>query len=53
METTKTIKEKNEVYMPVKEYAKKFGIPLPTVYYKLKTGALKGKKIGSYQLVRV
>ena len=43
--------EKKEVYIPVKDYATKKGISVQNVYQRLKRGKLKGKKIGSYQLV--
>lgn len=38
-------------YLPVKEYAIKYEESLHNVYNLIKRGKLKGKKIGSYQLV--
>lgn len=40
-------------YMPVKEYAKKMHITVQAVYQALKRGSIKGKKIGTYQLIEV
>lgn len=38
-------------YIPVKDYAVKYGISVQNVYQKLKRGKLIGKKIGNYQLI--
>ena len=53
MDKISTIKTKNETYMPVKEYADKTGYTVQRIYQLLKEGKLKGKKIGSYHLVKV
>jgi predicted DNA-binding transcriptional regulator AlpA len=45
--------EMKEEYIPVKEYAKLKGFSLQWVYKLLREGKLEGKKIGSYQLVKV
>lgn len=42
-----------EKYIPVKDYAVKNNVSVQNVYQQLKRGKLKGKKIGSYQLVLV
>jgi len=41
----------DDKYLPVKDYATKYNITVQNVYQKLKRGKLKGKKIGSYQLI--
>jgi predicted transcriptional regulator len=46
-------KDEKKTYMPVKEYADKAGYTVQRIYQLLKEGKLKGKKIGSYQLVKV
>lgn len=45
--------EEGKVYASVKDYAAKHNVSVQSVYQKLKRGNLKGKKIGSYQLVLV
>jgi hypothetical protein len=42
-----------EKYIPVKDYAEKHKVSVQNVYQKLKRGKLVGKKIGSYQLIKV
>ena len=42
-----------ETYMPVREYAKCQGVTVQCIYQKLKKGKLTGKKIGSFQLIKV
>ena len=37
--------------MPVKDYAEKYHISVQNAYQRLKRGTIKGKKIGSYQLI--
>lgn len=39
-------------YIPVKDYAIKYGISVQNVYQRIKRGKLIGKKIGNYQLVK-
>lgn len=41
----------NTKYIPVKDFATKYEISVQNVYQKLKRGKLKGKKVGSYQLI--
>ena len=41
----------NEKHIPVKDYAIKYNMTVQNVYQKLKRGKLKGKKLGSYQLI--
>ena len=43
--------EKEEKYLPVKDYAAKYKESVHNVYNLIKRGKVKGKKIGSYQLV--
>jgi len=43
--------ENNKTYIPVKDYAAKTSVSVQNVYQQLKRGKLKGKKIGSYQLI--
>lgn len=45
--------EEGKVYASVKDYAAKRQVSVQSVYQKLKRGKLKGKKIGSYQLILV
>lgn len=40
-------------YIPVKDYAEKHNMSVQNVYQRIKRGKLKGKKIGSYQLIQV
>ena len=54
METRKIkLEREGKVFIPVKEYANRHGITVQAVYQKLKKGKLKGKKIGSYQLIEL
>lgn len=47
------MEQQKEIFIPVKDYAKKHSISVQTVYQRIKRGKLQGKKIGSYQLVKV
>ena len=40
-----------ENFIPVKDYATKYNMKVQNVYQRLKRGTLRGKKLGSYQLV--
>jgi hypothetical protein len=42
----------NEIFVPVKEYAKLKNITSQAVYKKIKSGKLESKKIGTYTLVK-
>lgn len=39
-------------FIPVKEFAAKYDMSVQNVYSRIRRGTLKGKKIGSYQLVQ-
>ena len=43
--------ENKEIFIPVKDYAIKYNQSVHNVYNLIKRGKVKGKKIGSYQLV--
>lgn len=47
----KTEIKKEQVYIPVKDYAIKYEESVHNVYNLIKRGNVQGKKIGSYQLV--